>query len=192
MPGPASPIPRVPTQTDFFDTWPQGWIGHITRTWIIFFEDLAKGFQALDKVTFGLGIGGAQAVGNDLTTHGMCFTTGSLLGAYGNAKTPPSMTPLYLDILRSTDQGVTFNSVFKTGGVADANKLVIPAANSKRQKQTVFNVPAGKQDYQVNVGDFWRIDLLAGSGADAQNINVVLIWAVPLINQSIADIIQSL
>ncbi len=182
-----SPIPAVPLRTPMFDGQDFAAVcGNLTRTWIIFFESLLppSGFQSIDKVTFGLGIGAAQPVGNDLTTHGQCFTDGLLLGAYGNAKTPPSTTALYLDILRSTNQGSTWNSIFKTGGVADANKLVIPATNSARNKQTTFVT----SPYSVSVGDWWRIDLLAGSGVDAQNINVVLVWGVPSVAQSVQDI----
>jgi hypothetical protein len=188
-PKPATDIATVPFQTEFFDTWPAGWQGAISSQWLLFFEGLnashgLAGYDAIDRVVFGLGIGAAQQVGNDLTTHGMCFTDGVLLGAYGNAKTPPSALPLYLDILRSTDQGGHWLSVFQTGGIADNNKLVIPAMSYARAKQTAF----ASSPYNVKVGDWWRIDLLPGSGVDAWNINVGLVWAVPSLSQSVLDI----
>lgn len=183
MPTPASIIPVVPVNTQYFEDGEHT----INRTWILFFEALIHPpdkYQALDYKTFGLGIGGAQAVGNDLTTHGQAVSAGELLAAMVNAKTPPATLPLYLDIMRSGDQGAHWVSIFPNPGVADSAKLVLPAGATTRAVRNTFV----RDPYLVLVGDWWRIDLLAGSGEDAQDINVVLVWGVPSITQSVADI----
>jgi hypothetical protein len=135
----------------------------------------SSGLEIVEKATFGIGIGAVQPVGNDLTNHYMVRKPGSLVDCVGNAKNPPSVNPLYIDICRSTDQGATWASVFETGGVADASKLVIPINDPTQQVQTVFNIGA----LTVAKDDRLRIDLLPGSGEDASAIEIVLRWGAP-------------
>lgn len=41
-PSSASDVTAVPVQTDFFSSWPSGWSGQITATWLLFFQQLAQ------------------------------------------------------------------------------------------------------------------------------------------------------
>jgi hypothetical protein len=49
-PATATPIDLVPVQTDLFATWPTGWKGQLTRTWIYFFENLRQTFAPTPPV----------------------------------------------------------------------------------------------------------------------------------------------
>lgn len=40
-PATATPVLFVPQLSDFFTTWPSGWAGKLTRTWILFFSQIA-------------------------------------------------------------------------------------------------------------------------------------------------------
>jgi len=95
---------------------------------------------------------------------------GRLFECLGNAKVAPSGAPLYIDVLRSQDEGDTWESVFPSG---DENKLVIPAGSAKQHSQTDFN----EDTRDLAAGDWLRIDLLEGSAENAQDIEVVLRWA---------------
>jgi len=128
------------------------------------------GAGAGDKATFGIGIGGPQPVGADLAPHYMVRRAGRLFECLGNAKVAPSGAPLYIDVLRSQDEGDTWESVFPSG---DENKLVIPAGSAKQHSQTDFN----EDTRDLAAGDWLRIDLLEGSAENAQDIEVVLRWA---------------
>jgi len=123
-----------------------------------------------DKATFGIGIGAPQPVGEDLAPHYMVRRAGRLFECLGNAKVAPTGDPLYIDVLRSQDEGDTWESVFPSG---DENKLVIPAGSAKQHSQTDFN----EDTRDLAAGDWLRIDLLEGSAENAQDIEVVLRWA---------------
>jgi hypothetical protein len=122
------------------------------------------------KATFGVGIGAPQPVGEDLAPHYMVRRAGRLFECLGNAKVAPTGAPLYIDVLRSQDEGDTWESVFPAG---NDNKLVIPAGSAKQHSQTTF----AEATRDLSVGDWLRIDLLAGSASNAQDIEVVLRWA---------------
>jgi len=49
-PATATPISFVPVQTDWFDSWPSGWKGQISRTWVLFLEGLKKTFAPTPPV----------------------------------------------------------------------------------------------------------------------------------------------
>lgn len=116
-----------------------------------------------DKATFGIGVGGPQTMGTDLTPHYICRNPGAFIDAVVNAKTPPSGGPLNIDIERSTDQGATWASIFST-------PLVVPDGGTLEYTQTGFGQAA------ISAGDLLRVDLLDGSAENAQDIEVVLRW----------------
>jgi len=128
------------------------------------------GGGAANKATFGVGIGGPQPVGNDLAPHYMVRRAGRLFECLGNAKVAPTGAPLYIDLLRSQDEGDTWESVFPSG---NDNKLVIPAGSTKQHSQTTF----AEATRDLSAGYWLRIDLLAGSASNAEEIEVVLRWA---------------
>ena len=41
-PGSATDITAVPVQTDWFSSWPTGWTGQISATWLLFLQRLAN------------------------------------------------------------------------------------------------------------------------------------------------------
>jgi hypothetical protein len=131
--------------------------------------------QQYEKFTFGIGRGGPAAVGNDLEGHLMLKFGGRLVEVTGNAKMPGITLPLYIDLPISTDQGDNWNSIFLTGGVADAHKLVIPANNTKEHAQRTFAPTRLMLPPRV----WMRIDLLPGSAEDAEYIEVTGYCIVP-------------
>lgn len=128
----------------------------------------------VEKATFGIGIGTPQIPGNDLTNHYLVRKPGFLVDAVVNAKTPPTSDPLYIDILRSRDNGATWVSVFHDT-IASTAKLVVPVGGHLQYIQSVFNPSCNT----VKKDDWLRIDLMAGSGGEGQDIEVVLRWGAP-------------
>lgn len=127
----------------------------------------------IDKATFNFNGDRPVYVGTNLAKYRfIASTSGRFTEAVAAVLEPPTASPLYLDILRSRDYGVTWNSIFRTGGAADSNKLVVPVNGSEKYIQTSFASSDVKKD------DWLRVDLLAGSGEDARWVNVVLRWEI--------------
>ena len=167
--------PRVPHNTPMYEDPPTN--KKMSRTWIIFFERLAlweseneieTGGGGEKKATFGLLR--ELTVEQDLTNHYISRTSGVFTSWAINAKLPPIGSSATLDILLSTDEGITWNSIF-TGGV----KPILPDGAEDITEGNVFSLLPQYNRIQPN--NLLRIDCLAkGSGFAGQYIEVVLLW----------------
>jgi len=132
----------------------------------------------VDKATFGIGIGGYQPIANDITAHYMVrfptFVGCQLLEAVSNCKlpAPSAVLPLIIDILKSSDQAVTWNSIFPAGG-----QITIPPNSVAEVIVTSF---AAKPYNMVSPGDMLAISLLSGSNQLSSEIETVLRWGIPI------------
>lgn len=172
MPNQQTNIPAVPVSTPMFDEH-----GRLTRTWIIFFEKLAR-YRAVREVwesqkrfTFGLGIGAPQPV-MDPAAPSAIVTPKKGAGKMARVEAcsnRPGTGPVYIDILISHDDGVTWASIFPAG---PENKIVLTAGAA--QPETVVTTFAPGAD--VAVGDHFKPVVLAGSAEDWQNIEIVGEW----------------
>ncbi|MEN6537786.1 MAG: hypothetical protein ABFD89_29310 [Bryobacteraceae bacterium] len=98
--------PRVPHQTPMYEP-----DGKMSRTWVIFFEKLAR-FDPGDtnrKATFVLKR--ALTVENDLTNHYIVRVAGAFYDAALKAKLAPTGAAARFVIERSTDEGLTWESI---------------------------------------------------------------------------------
>jgi hypothetical protein len=164
--------PRVPLQTPMFDQ-----NGQLTRTWIIFFERL--GLEkietveeapptALDrKATFG--IVKDLEVADRLTLYYIVRKEGTFVDCVAKiADVAPTGSSAILDIQRSTDDGVTWASIFPPG-----NLLTLPAGST----DTVFKSAFNETVTGVEVADLLRIGCTQiGSVTAGKGIEVVLQW----------------
>jgi len=118
------------------------------------------------RATFLLGKGGAQpiaanAAGNYLPvrTAGTCFETSGVSAA-------PGSDVFRVVLLASSDEGATWRSVF------DADDY-FELTDGTQQVKTVFDAT----DAALVLGDRLRIDVIAGSSEDWQEITIVLRWS---------------
>ncbi len=126
----------------------------------------------VDRATFGVGIGAPQAIGADLTNHFMVRQPdkgGTFIEALANCKTPEggALFPLIFDILKSTDHGASWITVF------GETKLVIPVDTTTQVHQLVF---AADPDNAVKPDDWLRVDLMDGSNEGSEDIEIVIRW----------------
>lgn len=85
-----------------------------------------------DKATFCLGIGGPVEVGTDVAPHYMVRKPGRFFETCANAKIP-SETEMVLDILKSSDQGAHWYSIFP-----DGSRIAIPAGSTQQVRITRY------------------------------------------------------
>jgi len=164
--------PRVPIQTPMFDER-----GLLTRTWIIFFERLGRiseeevttgeGAPNDRKATFGLVK--ELEIADRLTLYYIVRRAGTFLDVVAKiADLPPAGSSAILDIERSTDDGETWESIFRPG-----NLLVLPGGATA----TVFKDVFSKTVTGVEVGNLLRIGCTQiGSTDPGKGIEVVLQW----------------
>jgi len=117
-----------------------------------------------DKCTFGL----VQplTVSKGLTNYYICRKGGSFIDFATKIKTQaPTGSSAILDVLRSTDDGATWGSIFGT------STIVLPAGSTKTVLSKTFNIVG------ISVGDLLRIDCLQiGSTNPGSGIEVVGRW----------------
>lgn len=112
-----------------------------------------------------LGQGANVSVGSDLTGHLICMQAGTLAVVRLAASTGPVGAALIIDILKSTDNGATFTSLWATH---PGNRPNI-ADGSKSGSATSFDT----QTY--NAGDLWRIDVIqVGSSTPGTGLTAMM------------------
>ncbi len=116
------------------------------------------------KATFGIGIETPVLVAIDITNHYLVRAAGSPFRWSCNAKLAPAGVALELDILKTSNNGAVWTSLF---GVS--TKIVVPIASVDHVSSTV-----GFAGITLAVGDMLRIDCLAAGGA--QDVETVLEW----------------
>lgn len=149
-------IRTVPFRTPFFQqpddfsaAGTQKWV--LNRTWLLFFEQLQNTFWA--RVI----LPGTQTVANDVLANRYRVKEPrgvALQQFWMTAKVAPASQIYIADILRSSDGGTTFQSIFPTG---NTNKLNLPIGKA------VLNViPAanGLAITQWSLDDLIRVDVL--------------------------------
>ncbi len=166
-------IPAVPISTPMHDEQ-----GRLTRTWIIFFEKIAQFksvrdfFNADTRFWFNLGIGAPQPVGSiTIAPCPVVFTPGAMVKIEANSNLPGTGS-IYLDILRSADNGVTWKSILPAGS---ENKIVLTAGEAI--PRCLVETFAPDPDSSFEVRNLIAIEVLAGSATDWQNIYVSGKWA---------------
>lgn len=121
------------------------------------------------RATFGIGIGAAQTIGTQLTPLFVVRRAGTLYDIVAESGRPGTGT-IYLDILRSRDWGATWTSILTT---TSPSPLALTAgAVVPHVRVTNFNASAN----EVQIDDLLRIDLLADSSEDWQDVETVLQW----------------
>jgi hypothetical protein len=160
--------PRVPHQTPMYEA-----DGRMSRTWVMFFEKLAH-FDPGDinrKATFVLKR--ALTVEDDLTNHYIVRVAGGFYDAALNAKVPPTGAAARFTIERSTDEGVTWESVLNP----DPGYLEIPDGDDSVvvYEREIFQ--PDRAIARVEAGDLLRINCTQiGSTDPGQDITVVVRW----------------
>lgn len=154
--------------------------GNMTRTWIIFFERLGKVESSEEnetaigprKATFGLVR--ELTVENDLTLHFIARSPGTFIDIVANGKQPCTGSAARIVIQKSTDEGVTWATIFKSPGYitlpADDDTLLIWT----KENDDIFAAgDAGK----IAAGDLLRINCTQkGSTFAGKGYEVVLRW----------------
>lgn len=126
------------------------------------FDSSAYGF--VHQFTFGLALGTLATTGTDKTNWLTATRAGKLIKCFMSAKTAPTGADLICDILKSTDNGATFTTIWTTTG----NRIKITATN-KTGTQTSFDTTA------FNEGDIFRCDIAqVGSTIAGQDITIHL------------------
>jgi hypothetical protein len=125
------PTINVPLTTDFFETWPSGWSGKLTRTWILFFTSLLQGTaSATAPFTFVFGIGSngqpANLILNSVTNFLIMTTAGTLTGWTAVLSTACTGSTVIIDVQKNG------TSVFST-------KPSIPVSTTTVQNGTGFS-----------------------------------------------------
>jgi len=119
-----------------------------------------------DKATFDLWIGTPGEPGTDISTHYMVRKPGTFFEVVANAKIPTWDEDLILDILKSIDQGLSWESILPQG-----QKLTIAKGYTRQVKLTAF---AAAPNNAVAVDDWLGMDCLQGEGAES--VSVVVRW----------------
>jgi hypothetical protein len=128
----------------------------------------ATGSSALvTKATFGIGIETPVLVRADITNHYLVRVGGRPFRYSVNTKTAPTITALILDILKSSDNGGSWSSIFLAG---NPNKINVPLGSTAHLSFTT-----GFAAVVFVAGDMLRIDCLQSGGA-AQDCETVLEW----------------
>lgn len=111
---------------------------------------------------------GNAAVGFDITSNWYIFTrAGTLKSATAVAKTAPVGAALVFDILKSTNGGTSFTSIWSS----DSSKRIQLASGTTSGSQTSFTT-AG-----FNAGDLLRLDVIAiGTSVPGANVTIKLAY----------------
>ncbi len=120
-----------------------------------------NGYGFIREFTFV--IPGPLVIGNDKTTWINVTRNGKISKAFICAKTAPTGASLIIDILKSTDGGSTFTSIWNA---TPANRLTL-GSGSKSATRTAFDVTS------VAEGDILRIDVAQASGAANVTVQVL-------------------
>lgn len=124
------------------------------------------GRQYPKTMSFSLALGAPATTSSDVTNWLIAERAGKCLGVYMAAKTAPTGADLIFDILKSSDGGSTFTSLW-TSNPSNRPKIV---ATNKTGSQTSFDTTS------VSAGDLFRIDILQiGSSSPGQDITVQLL-----------------
>lgn len=125
-----------------------------------------SGRQYPKTMSFSLALGAPAVTSSDVTNWLIAERAGKCLGVYMAAKTGPTGSDLIFDILKSSDGGSNFTSLWNS---TPSNRPKI-TANSKTGNQTSFDTTS------VAAGDIFRIDILQiGSSTPGQDITVQLL-----------------
>ncbi len=158
----------------------------ITRTWMIYFEKRwgggGGGSPAVGpwELTLGMAMGDApQTIAGPTTAYPPGPPTAPRRIQYAGtlieveiASNIPGTGTIYVDILKTRDQGATWVSIFPAG---NENKLVLSAGSTlPNTRVTAFAAPP---DDMFEVDDFVVPALLAGSSEDWRNIIAHVRWA---------------
>lgn len=120
---------------------------------------------AYDCFTWALAIGTAAVIGTDLANWAIVDRSYTLTKCFIAAKTAPTGANLVVDILRSTDNGATWTSLWATN---TSNRPTITASNHTGTT-TSFDTTG------LNEGNLLRIDIVTvGSTVAGQDITVKL------------------
>lgn len=167
----ATTIRKVPITTPMYDD-----DGRLSRTWIKFFEEVPEGGLTEEeiagfvekKATFGI-VRSLSTGEGDLTNHYISRTAGTFQEVMVNCKVPPTGSVARLNILKSSDEGAGWTSIF-----AD-EYIELEEGNSNLQEfSLVFLDPPANTILQ---NDLLRIDCVqAGATVAGREIEVVLRW----------------
>lgn len=149
--------------------------GNLTRTWIVFFEQLAsreQGWSEEDagelKATFG--IVAPLTVEDDLTNHFISRSSGRFTNLVANAKVAPTGSDAWIDIEKSSNEGSAWGTIFREG------HIVLPAGDTTRLEWGADAFVEGAAG-TIDVGDFLRINCYQiGSDNPGAEIEFVLRW----------------
>lgn len=109
---------------------------------------------------------GSRSVGSNLTTWIPMARAGKIAKAFINAKTAPTGAAFICDILKSTNNGGSFTSIWS---ITPANRIQL-AAGSIHATQTAFDTASFAE------GDVLRIDIAqVGSGTAGADVTVALL-----------------
>lgn len=145
--------------------------GHMTRTWIIFFERLGRGGDGGElKATFGLVR--ELTVEDDLTNHFIARSQGRFVSLAVNAKVAPAGSAARFEIEKSADEGQTWATIFASPGYIE-----LAAGDTTVQLFEGAGVFAAGLAGAIAVGDLLRINCTqTGSATAGKDIEFVLRW----------------
>jgi len=170
-------IPFVPKDTPMFNG-DMSAVGTMARTWILFFQQLATAPDTptqYDKATFGLAIGGALTVGQNVCPLYLVQWAGTIVQATAQWKTPSAGNAAHIDILRTRPAAGTSpaSTVSIFGATIGGTPLVMPPAVTAEQTVTTFANPA------VQPGDYLTVNVLQ-VGATAAGGDLVIVLQIEL------------